>query len=390
MARLQRYSNLGPLTRLSFDNLIARGRSADPRDQERFRRCVEDARSFAESPDGWLVLTGASGCGKTHVAAAVANRCLALGRPALFVVVPDLLDHLRAAYSPDAELGYDRLFEQVRNAPVLVLDDLGTQSATPWAQEKLFQLINHRYNARLPTVVTTNLPLSTLDDRLRTRLTDPSLARVYRLEEHRGSDAGAPDPLDLPRLRTMTFETFDTRRYDLPAEERRLLEVAYRAALRFAEQPDGWLAFIGPHGSGKTHLAAAIANDRRRRGERPTFAVVHELLDELRRAFSPEGGGWQRFDDLKSAPLLILDDLDAQAAIAWVGEKLFHLLDHRHRARLATVITTVLTLDELGERLASRLLDPSVCAVMPLGPRVAPPDAPAARPAPRGRGRRRA
>jgi DNA replication protein DnaC len=52
----------------------------------------------------------------------------------LFVVVPDLLDHLRAAYNPDSEVGYDRLFEQVRNAPVLVLDDLGTQSATAWAQ----------------------------------------------------------------------------------------------------------------------------------------------------------------------------------------------------------------------------------------------------------------
>ncbi|MCH7580496.1 MAG: ATP-binding protein, partial [Chloroflexi bacterium] len=152
-ARLQHYSNIGPLTRLTFDNLISRGRSSDPRDQAHFQRCVEDAQAFAKDPQGWLVLVGASGCGKTHIAAAITNRCLELGTPALFVVVPDLLDHLRAAYRPDAEVSYDQLFEQVRTAPVLVLDDLGTQSATPWAEEKLFQLINHRYNARLPTVV---------------------------------------------------------------------------------------------------------------------------------------------------------------------------------------------------------------------------------------------
>ena len=62
--RLQNYSNLGPLTRLTFDNLIARGRSADPRDQARFQRCVADAESFAKDPQGWLVLIGSSGCGR--------------------------------------------------------------------------------------------------------------------------------------------------------------------------------------------------------------------------------------------------------------------------------------------------------------------------------------
>ena len=84
LARLQRYRDLGPLTRLTFDNLISRGRSPDPRDQARFRRCVDGAKAFAQDPDGWLVLVGASGCGKTHIAAAVANACLERGQPALF------------------------------------------------------------------------------------------------------------------------------------------------------------------------------------------------------------------------------------------------------------------------------------------------------------------
>ena len=65
----------------------------------------------------------------------------------MFVVVPDLLDHLRATFSPTSTVSYDRRFEEIRTTPLLVLDDLGTQAMTPWAREKLYQLFNHRYNA---------------------------------------------------------------------------------------------------------------------------------------------------------------------------------------------------------------------------------------------------
>jgi DNA replication protein DnaC len=366
--RLLRYSGIGPLARLTFRELIARGRSPHPSDQEQYQRCVDDARSFAEGPEGWLVLSGASGCGKTHIAAAVANRLLERGEPVLFVVVPDLLDHLRSAYQPGAEVGYDELFERVRNAPVLVLDDLGTQAPTAWAQEKLFQLINHRFNARLPTIVTTNLAPERFDERLRTRLTDASVARVYVLETRRPSDLGRLDVLDHDLIRQMTFERFDVRQLHLTPEDRRRIENGYRQALAFAEAPSGWLLLMGPHGSGKTHLAAAIANYRRARGESPRFVVVPDLLDYLRRGFTADEprGSFEAFDEMKQAALLILDDLDTQTQIGWVRDKLFQLLNYRHTARLPTVITTALTLDELGERLASRLIDHSVCTAIVL------------------------
>ncbi len=126
-------------------------------------RAFDTCVAYAQDPEGWLLLTGAYGCGKTHLAAAIANFRVAEGYTAVFMTVPDLLDHLRAAFSPNSETAYDELFEQLRNTPLLILDDLGAQSSTPWAQEKLFQLINHRYNAQLPTVITTNQRLDELD-----------------------------------------------------------------------------------------------------------------------------------------------------------------------------------------------------------------------------------
>jgi DNA replication protein DnaC len=382
LARLRRYSNLGPLTRLTFENLIRRGRSADPRDQARFLRCTEDAESFAKDPKGWLVLVGASGCGKTHIGAAIANRCLEQGMPALFVVVPDLLDHLRAAYKPDADIAYDELFEQVRNAPVLVLDDLGTQSATPWAQEKLFQIMNHRYNARLPTVVTTNVPLNKFDERLRTRLGDPSLtqphadpiAKVHALEERRPTEYRELNMLEFPMIRDMTFESFDLG--DARSQrDREMRENAHRQALRFASEPAGWIVLLGDRSRDRTHLIAAIANYRRTLGESPLVVQVADLLDFLRQALRDDAT--QNYylikQTIRTCPLLLLDDLEIGMGSDWVRSELFQLLNPRYLARLPTVITTPNSLNQLmtdtgWERLARLLVgDPNFCSQVMIG-----------------------
>jgi DNA replication protein DnaC len=368
LARLQRYSNLGSLLRLTFQELMPRGRSASAQDQERFARAVADAREFAEEPSGWLVLSGPSGCGKTHLAAAIANRCIEQGKAALFMVVPDLLDHLRAAYRPDSEIGYDELFEMVRSAPLLILDDVGVHSSTPWADEKLYQLINHRYQARTPTVFTTSRDIGELDQRLQTRLGDPTLARIHRLELA-SARAGSIDALDLPLLHGMTFKTFDPQLLATDAEEVKLLRDAYRHALKFAEAPKDWLVIAGGSGRGKTRLAAAIGNYRRESDPGVLFVIVPDLLDRLRSSFNPQDP--RAFDDLfeqvRTVPLLILDDLGSQTGTPWAEEKLFQLLNYRYNACLPTVITTSLTVRDLDARLASRLTDPQVSSLLLMG-----------------------
>ncbi len=140
-------------------------------------------RRYADDPSGWLILQGGYGCGKTHLAVAIARKREDAGETVFFSIVPDLLDHLRATYAPASEITYDELFDRVRHVGLLVLDDLGSENATAWATEKLFQIINYRYNYRLPTVITTNVRLlSHLDDRIRSRLSDLSLVRWVKIE----------------------------------------------------------------------------------------------------------------------------------------------------------------------------------------------------------------
>jgi DNA replication protein DnaC len=160
--------------------------------RDNLSEAVRLARDFAKSPDGWLVFMGKNGCGKTHLAAAIVNQRYKSKKPALFVVVPDFLDHLRSTFSPDSRISYDRLFEAVKTAPLLVLDDFGEQAGTPWAQEKLYQVINHRYNSRLPTVITTCCAPDEIETRISSRLVDPRISLLFNITapDYRG-DAGS-------------------------------------------------------------------------------------------------------------------------------------------------------------------------------------------------------
>jgi DNA replication protein DnaC len=150
------------------------------------QEAYEMSYDYAQDPEGWLLLVGPNGCGKTHLAAAIANQCLESGAVVLFAVVPDLLDHLRAAFAPTSTEVFDQLFSKMREAEVLILDDLGAQQSSPWANEKLFQLLNYRYNMGMPTVITANQKgLQGVDERIRSRLTDVSLVASVQFERAR-------------------------------------------------------------------------------------------------------------------------------------------------------------------------------------------------------------
>lgn len=367
-ARLFRYSNLGQLARFTFDTLNPDGLSDDPDDQLVFSEAYKYAVEYAENPEGWLVLLGPNGAGKTHLAAAVANRCIERDQVVFFVHVPDLLDHLRGAYAPGSDVSYSELLEQVLSAPLLVLDGLGSHSSTPWAEEKLQQIINHRYNAESPTVITTANELEELDPYIRSRLRTKGLSRVVEVATHQPSQVHRLGRIDPEMLKRMTFDTFHVRGNNPTAGQRASIEAALQAAKNFARDPDGWLTLFGETGVGKTHLAVAIAERRIRQGKPVFFAFVPELLDYLRYTFTPDSRvTYDRiFDEIKNTSLLILDDLGQEHSSPWAYEKLYQIVVHRHNSRLPTVITSMMDFTEERGPIGSRVQDPSVGSLIRL------------------------
>ena len=74
----------------------------------------------------------------------------------------------------------------MKNVDLLMLDDYGAQHDTDWATEKLFQLLNHRYNGSLATVITSNnMALTGVDPRICSRLSDRELVTKVLMEEAR-------------------------------------------------------------------------------------------------------------------------------------------------------------------------------------------------------------
>jgi len=359
---LERYSNLGVLSRFTFDTLDARG-GGDVASQENFAQAYQAALAFADNPNGWLVFVGPTGSGKTHLACAIANHRLSMGQLVFYIGASDLLDHLRSAFNPSSDLSYDELFERVKNSPLLVLDDLGAGSTTPWAQEKLEQLLDYRFNADLSTVITTDVPMEKLNDRLRGHF-GKEFCQIYTISPVGGGGAKR-SPLQLEMLRRMKFDSFDCKRSNLSAEQRQNLRQAFQLAKEFAASPEGWLVFQGVNGCGKTHLAAAVANYRLAQDKPVLFVVVPDLLDHLRSTFSPDSkiSYDEFFEQIKTAPLLILDDFGQQSATPWAQEKLYQLINYRYNAMLPTVITTCSSLEEIEVRFSSRMVDPRLSLV---------------------------
>jgi len=369
--RLFAISHLDELKDLTFESFKIRGHKGVGEIQAHsIERAFNQAQHYSQNLNGWMLLQGGYGCGKTHLAAAVANFAVSMGVPTLFLTVPDLLDTLRFAYNSE-DTTFEERFDQIRNASLLVLDDFGTQNATGWAQEKLFQIINYRYINKLSTVITTNLLLDEIEARIRSRLSDPDLVSAVRISapDYRRpmEDTSHPELSSLDLLASKTFGTFEERLGEkLPPEESKSLQRALKSAHSFSEKPKGWLIFEGTYGCGKTHLAAAIANYRAGLGDPPLFVMVPDLLDHLRAAFSPNSGTSydRRFDEVRTASLLILDDLGAQSATPWAREKLHQLLNYRYNAELPTVITVAKeNLDQglIDERIITRMLDERLC-----------------------------
>ena len=366
--RLLAHSNLGYLHRYSFENLDEVGHGETSTDSELFLTAFRKASDFSVSPSGWLTITGPHGSGKTHLAASIANKCIGIGTPAYFIYVSDLLDHLRTNLSYQEDTESENISYQVRNIPVLVLDGLSNKSSTQWAQEKLIQILNHRANGKLHTVITTSDDISTLDPFIRSRLQDEDLGTIVQT-------AAAVKPSDsselygkVPKLfSNASFQKFDIRRPRLDPIALTTLKMALEVSENYAKtlevEERNWLTFVSKNnntGVGKTHLAAAIANDYISRSGKVCFADVTDLISVLREGSSRFStvDSFTIMEQVKTTPLLILDGLVKESE--WAQRRLLEIITYRQNHMMPTIVTTRIDLEKEaaeGSEIASRIQD---------------------------------
>lgn len=372
LATLQTLSNLGPLSSITFESTSAEYLNS-AQNPEMFQKALAEATAYGNEPTGWIVFTGPHNSGKTHLAACLANEAIQKDLMTYFVSVSELLDHLRGAFAPDTDSQYDSLFEQIKSVPFLVLDDLNTNSSTPWAHEKLLQILNHRFNYKLPTVFTIRDPFDALDESISSKLqTNGEFSKLIEVGSKSLLTNSSLGQVPSQMASRMTFDKFDPAgNSSSNREQQNALIQTLNGCTTFAENPEGWILLTGPNGSGKTHLAISVANELEKKNIDVYYAFVPNLLDYLRASFSPTSSVNfdSVFESLKESEVLILDDLGGESSTPWAEEKLYQIIVHRHELRMPTIITSSLSLDELERskpRIASRLVDGMVVDWLPI------------------------
>ena len=182
-ARIERLfdlAELGPrFAECTFESWIARPGS---------ERCLDAAKNFAEhfdrhqvSGEG-LLMFGNPGNGKSHLAAAIVNAVIPRGKACVFRSVPALLKKLQETYRADARVSESEILAVLQDADLVVLDDLGAEKMTEWAESMLYYIVDQRYRWRKPLIVTTNCDLEELEERIGTRTFDRLLEMCVLVE----------------------------------------------------------------------------------------------------------------------------------------------------------------------------------------------------------------
>jgi DNA replication protein DnaC len=124
---------------------------SNPKLTKAMRNFVEHFQTFKEDGKG-LLLFGSVGTGKTYLAACVANALIDKGIPCLVTNFARIANEVQGKFD-----GRQQYYDNLNSFPLLVIDDLSAERKTEYMQEIVFNVIDSRYRAKLPIIITTNL-----------------------------------------------------------------------------------------------------------------------------------------------------------------------------------------------------------------------------------------
>lgn len=175
------------------------------RNASSLRRSLNFARQYVknysrENCKG-IYITGPTGVGKTHLAIGILKALMEKGYTGVFYNLTDLLDDIRATYEPQAASEASARINQYLKRQVLVLDDFGMQKTSSWVTDRLYALINRRYQECKTLILTSNLSQKALRERVEPALASRIISLCTPLEIS-GDDFRAHEAEGIVRTRS--------------------------------------------------------------------------------------------------------------------------------------------------------------------------------------------
>ena len=131
-----------------------------------------------------LIIMGESGVGKTHLAAAIANKLIENDKIVLMGRLTTLLDMIKETFRDNTK-SENELIELYSNVDMIIIDDLGTEKISSWALEKLYTIIQNRFENGLPIIITTRFDKKGLISRFSYSndqdLIDATISKLYQM-----------------------------------------------------------------------------------------------------------------------------------------------------------------------------------------------------------------